>query len=152
MSVIGRLGIPLGRTAKIECTIFDGTSLNIKGYDGVYLLKVSSVNGHPLDEEPLLEFHLAPGSHVKLANGDFELYKLKFGESTGSLTGEQIKDLKKGYVGRALTLEVYELGRFSGLPSNLPPESYGMLWADRGFHFRTYLRVLSEINEKDEKK
>lgn len=145
ISVIGKLGIPLGEVTTVRATIVDGDSLRTKADMGSYLLRITEVNGVKLDAEPILDFLLAPGSPVKLANDNFELYEQKTGGKTGKLTGAETKKLKEGYVGRTFSLQVYEEGSFSGIPKKLPRE---LMWQDRGFHFRTYLRILREVDTK----
>lgn len=144
--VIGKVGIPLGKVATVLATVVDGDSLRTKSHEGSYLLRIVEVNGTKLDSKPIIEFALAPGSDVKLANGDFALYELKNGEKAESLTSEQIEKLKKGYVGKSFLLQVYELGYFSGIPQNMPKEVRA--WQDSGFGFRTYLRILREVDSK----
>ena len=146
IAVVEKLGVPLGEVATIRAIIVDGDSLRTKADMGSFFLRVTEVNGKKLDSEPIIDFFLAPGSRAKLANDNFELYELKTGKKTGELTGSKIEKLKEDYVGRALLLQVYELGSFSGLPKNLPQEV--MVWQDRGFHFRTYLRILREVDAK----
>lgn len=141
--VIGKLGVPLGEIATVRATIVDGDSLRTKAIMGSFLLKITEVNGVELDSEPIIDFFLAPGSRVKLANDNFELYELKNGKKARKLTGSETKKLKENYVGKTLLLRVYELGSFSGIPKNLAQEQ--IVWQDCGFHFRTYLRVLREI-------
>ena len=146
IAVIGKLGIPLGEVATVRATIVDGDSLRTKADMGSYLLRITEVNGEKLESAPIIDFFLAPGSRAELANDNFELHELRTGTKTGELAGPEIRKLKEGYVGQALRLQVYELGSFSGLPKNLPKEV--MVWQDRGFHFRTYLRVLREVHAK----
>ncbi|HYG78148.1 MAG TPA: hypothetical protein VEK08_24295 [Planctomycetota bacterium] len=137
--VIGKLGLPLGHTADIEAEIVSGESMKMKEYWGRYLLKVSSVNGVPLRTQPILTFQL-PFGNGKLANDHFKLYEMKKGKRASSLSNLEIKEIEKGYVGSVVKLIVYEAGEFYGLPKVLPPEVD--VWADRGFHFSTYLEVL----------
>ncbi len=144
--VIGKLGVPLGQVTKIKAIVVDGDSLRTKGDAGSYLLKITEVNGIKVDSEPIVDFSLAPGVDVKLANNDFALYELKTGEKARSLTGEQVAKLKKDYVGKSLLLQVYEIGGFSGIPKKMPKEVE--IWQDYGFHFGTYLRILREIEPK----
>lgn len=146
IEVIGKLGVPLGKVATIRATVLDGDSLQTKQSSGSYLLKISEVNGKKLDKESIVDFALAPGSDVKLANGDFALYKLKTGKEADSLTSEQIDKLKKDYVGQSFLLQVYELGGFTGIPDDMPNEAG--VWQDTGFYFHTYLRVLREVPAK----
>ena len=130
ISVIGKLGIPLGEVATVKATIVDGDALRTKADMGSYLLRVAEVNGVKLKAEPILDFTLASGSRMKLAKDNFELYELKTGKKTGELTGLETKKLKQNYVGKTLSLQVYELGGFSGMPKNLPQEVTA--WPDRG--------------------
>jgi len=146
ISVIGRIGVPLGTVATVKATVVDGDSLQMKKYESIYLLKITEVNGVKLASETVIEFSLGPGVDVKLANNDFDLYEMKKGERAGSLSGEQITELKKDYVGSTLILQVYELGYYSGIPKNMPKEV--MIWQDTGFYFSTYLRVLRQVVEK----
>jgi len=144
--VIGMIGVPLGKVATVRATVVDGESLGMKASQGHYLLKITEVDGTKLNSEPIIRFSLAPGSEVQLASNNFELYELKTGKKAESLTDEQMVAFKKDYVGRSLLLQVYELGGFSGIPKNMPKEV--MIWQDRGFGFRTYLRVLREVAPK----
>ena len=144
--VIGKLGVPLGQVTKIKAIVVDGDSLRTKGDAGSYLLKITEVNGIKLDSEPIVDFSLAPGVDVNLANNNFALHELITGEEARSLTGEQIAKLKKDYVGKSILLQVYEMGGFTGIPNKMPKEVE--TWQDYGFHFRTYLRVLREIEAK----
>lgn len=146
ISVIGEIGVPLGTVATVKATVTDGDSLQMKYYQGKYILKITEVNGVKLASEPMVEFSLAPGVEVKLANDNFELYEMKTGEKAKSLTGEQTEDLKKDYVGSTIMLQVYELGYYSGIPDNMPKEVE--IWQDTGFRFSTYLRVLREVVQK----
>ncbi len=144
--VIGKLGVPLGKVTKIRAIVVDGDSLNTKAASSSYLLRITEVNGIKLASEPIVDFSLAPGTDVKLADNDFALYEIKTGEKAGSLTSEQVAKLKEDYVGKSLLLQVYELGGFTGIPSEMPKEVF--IWPDYGFHFRTYLQVLREIDAK----
>jgi hypothetical protein len=59
--VIGELGVPLGEIVAISATVVDGDSMNMKEYQGVFLLRIKSVNGKPLAAEPLMSFASAIG-------------------------------------------------------------------------------------------
>lgn len=144
--VIGQLGIPLGQVAQIKAVVVDGDSLHTKDGMGTYLLKITEVNGTKLDSEPVVNFMIAPGVAVKLANNNSALYELKTGKKAESLDGEQIAKLEKDYVGKSLVLQVYETGGFRGIPNNMPEEV--RKWPDVGFNFQTLLRVLREIEVK----
>lgn len=142
-NVVGNLGLPLGTAVEIEAEVVSGRGLG-KEYDSLYLLKVTHVDGKELTTPPLIQFS-APGfARVKLANHTFALYELKHGTKTGSLDSAQIEELEKGYVGKKVRLVVYEVGRFDGIPDQLPKDM--LVWADVGFHFSTSLIVLKELD------
>jgi hypothetical protein len=145
--ILGRLGVPLGKVVEIEASVIDGSSLGTKSTDGRYLLGVTKVGATVSKDSIICDFRLCPGSDAKLANNDFSLYELKTGKEAGSLTGEEIENLKRDYVGRTYHLLVYELGTFRGIPKNLPLE---LTWQDTGFGFYTSLIVLkaAEHNSK----
>lgn len=146
ISVIGKIGVPLGTVATVKATVVDGDSLQMKYYQGKYILKITEVNGVKLASEPVIEFSLARAVDVKLANNNFELYEMKTGEKAKSLSEKQRENLKKDYVGSTILLQVYELGYYSGIPSKMPKEVE--IWQDTGFRFSTYLRVLREVVQK----
>ena len=77
-----------------------------------------------------------------MASDGFGLYTLKTGKTASRLTGEQIDELEKGYVGSAVRLLAYETGAFSGIPSNLPRDF--VVWQDRRFSFSTQLVILQD--------
>ncbi|THB65803.1 MAG: hypothetical protein D6B27_07920 [Gammaproteobacteria bacterium] len=137
--VIGVLGVPLGTATVIDATIISGSNLRGKDSFGKYLLKVHSVNGKEIYNEPAVQFYVIKGLSVKLARNGFELYKLKHGKETSILSENDIADLEKGYVGKRVKLRVYEAGKFSGAPENIP-----IPWQDKGFHFQTYLFVFEK--------
>lgn len=148
VKVIGRLGVPLGEVATLEVTVFDGAELGGKYFDGKYLLKVTSVNGVTMKDPPIMQFSIRDFGKFnlskKLAKGPFELYQIKHGRKTGSLSTEQINELKKGYIGKQFRLKAYETGGFQGIPS-LPKEA--SVWADVGFSFSTSLVLLTDDKE-----
>lgn len=143
-----------GTATEIRAEILAGRvvnqELNTKGYDGLYLLKVTHVGAKKLAEPPVLEFSVPGHTGVKLANDIFELYELKTGKQTGGLTDEQIEVLEKEYVGKKVRLVTYEVGEYSGIPRELP-EGIGV-WAGRGFHFSTSLIVLADRDIKEKKR
>ena len=58
------------------------------------------------------------------------------------------KNLEKGYIGKEVSLLVYETGSYSGIPNKLPDDY--LIWQDTGFEFRTFLSVLKiNSNPKD---
>jgi hypothetical protein len=140
LSVVGRLGLPLGTVTDVRSTVISGRELHEKGYQSSYLLRVTHVAARGLDEPVVMEFSTRGNS--ELANDVFDLYELKHGEKARGLDSKQIEKLEEGYVGKDLRLVVYETGGFSGIPADLPPEVGS--WQDRSFHFSTSLVVLAE--------
>lgn len=139
IQVIGKLQQPIGTVVQIEATIVDGETLRMKQYEGAYLLRVESVAGKRLAGSPVLRFE---PSGSGLAADSLALYESKHGKKPGPLSSDEIRELKKGYVGQRLTLLVYETGAFGGIPKNLPPE---LIWQDTAFEFSTRLVVLKRI-------
>jgi hypothetical protein len=88
------------------------------------------------------EFSLPGFVNVNLARNSLDLYEMKTGKKAGHLDPDQVSNLERGYVGKQVTLTVYETGGYSGVPKNLPA---GVIWQDRSFAFRTYLVVLAEM-------
>ena len=145
-SVIGLLGVPLGEVVSIQAVIVDGDSLRDKIHGGSYLLEVTSVNGVKLASEPVMEFSLDHAMDVDLAVDSFELYLHTTGEDAKELSASQIESLKVGYVGKSVSLQVYETGEFSGMPESLPDD--GPIWAAPGFSFWTHLEVVKQVETK----
>ena len=100
-SPIPQLGVPFGTIVKLHVRVVDGDSLQRKQYEGVFLLSILSVNDSILIEPLLLTFSDESG---KLANDNFHLFQLRQGKRVKSLTSEQIKLLKKGYVDKKYTV------------------------------------------------
>jgi len=140
--VIGQLGVPLGTAVEINATVVAGDELRRKQYQSAYLLRVTEVDGRALELPPVMTFFVPGFSSVKLARNDFELHKMKTGAKARTFTREQIEALQQGYVGQQMGLVVYEIGRFAGIPKQLPNDV--MPWADVGFGFSTSLYVLGE--------
>ena len=140
--VVGQLGLPLGTVAEIEAEVVSGSSLRRKAYDGLYLLKVTHVDGKELSSPPLVRFSSPEFASVELANDTFALYEMTHGKEANSLDSAQIAELEQGYVGKKARLVVYEVGSFRGIPGQLPEDV--PVWADSGFHFATSLTVLKE--------
>jgi hypothetical protein len=138
----GSLGVPFGTVVEIRATVIAGRELQSKALVSRYLLRVTEMNGRPLPTPQTMEFRVPGFVRVALASGNFDLYELKNGKPTGSLTGEQIAELEKGYVGKQVRLAAYETGGYTGVPDNLPEDV--PTWQDYGFHFRSYLIVLAE--------
>ena len=139
--VIGNLGVPLGTAVELEATIIAGRDLHMKAYDGEYLLRVIKVNGKPLPNPPVMQFHAPTYTGVPLPQNEFDLYEYKKGKKTGTLTSDQISALEKGYVASTVRLLAYESGEFSGIP-HLPPGSPN--WQDHAFTFTTHLLIMAK--------
>jgi len=140
ISITTKLGIPFGTIAKLKAEIYDGNSLHMKAYEGVYLLKINYVNDKLIKKTILLRF---TDETKTLANDDFGLYKLIYKKEADSLMGLQINKMKEKYVGKKLTLMAYETGQFIGIPQNY--FHYRPIRADVGFYFEHYLIVVSNL-------
>jgi len=138
--VSGELGIPLGTPANIRAIIIDGDSMKDKIRSSSYLLQVTEVNGVKLSVMPIMEFSLDHAQDTGLAADNFQLYYIRNKKEADGLTSDQIAELKIGYVGKSVSLVVYETGKFSGVPRNLPDDAF--LWQDEGFCFEPNLEVL----------
>jgi len=139
-TIIGKLGMPLGSPAVIKAVIVDGETMKDKIHSESYLLAVIEVNGSLLQDKPVLEFSLNHSLDVELAVDNIELINM-FGEGD-DLSEEYVNGLKKKYVGKEVSLLVYETGHFSGVPNDLPDNA--LLWQDEGFNFKSTLEVLLE--------
>lgn len=150
LSVIGELGVPLGTVVEIRAKVVSGSEYlpRVKGYDGLYLLKVTHVDGKELEDPVVLEFSMFPFIRVGLASNHFDLYALKTGRKAGELDSAEIRKLEKGYVGKTVHLIAYEAGRFSGIPGNLPKDV--PVWAGRAFELSTSLEILAERKSPNE--
>ncbi len=137
-----KLNIPFGTIATLQVEVYDGDSLQMKGYEGTYLFKVNSVNGKAINDSLLLTF---TDETDELPNDDFSLYKLTYGNTEKSLTSTQVDKMKKKYVGKMFTLMAYETGHFTGMPNDY--FNYRLIRADRSFHFEHYLVVVSILTK-----
>lgn len=142
--VVGSLGIPLGVCAEIKAEIVSGESGKTRT-DGMYLLKVTHVDGKALAAPATCEFVVGflAGSRVKLANDVFEMAELQSGKPATSLSDRRIKELEKGYVGRKVKLYAYETGSFQGIPDRNPLSN---MYQGHGFMF---IRQLVVIDQRD---
>jgi hypothetical protein len=149
VDIVGALGVPIGTVTEIEATIVAGRTLGTKFYQGSYLLKVAKVGSDPLTDQPISPFFSHSWDRVDLPRNRFELYELKTGRKTGTLTSEDIEQVERDYVGRSYRLLVYELGGFSGVPGGLPRD-YPVWQDDRGYGFHTQLVVLRILEQPSE--
>ena len=141
--VITKLNIPFGTIAKLEVIIYDGDSLQIKEYEGTYLLKLNAINDKQQNDTLLIKFVDETG---EIANDNFELYKLIYKKTTNTISDKQVDKMKKKYVGRKLTLYAYETGQFIGIPKDY--FKYRPIKADRNFHFENYLVIVSTLTKQ----
>lgn len=142
--VIGELGLPLGTVTEIHATIFAGSTLRMKAYDGIYLLDVTNIGGRPATGARRFKFSSAPGAE-RLPRDHFSLYEYKHHIPATQLSSADIAELEKGFVGKQVTLLVYETGGYYGIPQ-LPRDIPA--WADTGFGFSTSLVVLADRSPK----
>ena len=138
--VIGELGQPLGKCFDIEGTVYLGSDLHDKGAEGRYLIRVTTVNGKPLDKPVLMKFAVPGFVQSSLASNDFALYEKQSGQPAHNLASDEVTAMRKGYVGKTVRATVYEVGEFSGIPSGMP--SNAPVWQDRFFWFQTWLVIL----------
>lgn len=141
-TITAKLNIPFGTIAKLEVEVYDGDSLQMKAYQGTYLLKINSINDRKIEDTLLLTFI---DETEELANDNFELYNLTYGKTARSITGKQIDKMKEKYIDKKLTIMAYETGHFTGMPEDY--FKYRPIRADRSFHFENYLVVVSTLTK-----
>ena len=81
--MIGSLGVALGRATEIDAVVISGRDLRRKGFDSLYLLKVTHVGGKKLDKPTPLRFSVPSFISVELASHNFSLYEMKHGKRLG---------------------------------------------------------------------
>jgi hypothetical protein len=85
VSVIGRLGQPLGRIFQIEGIVVESTYRRSKADEGALLFRVTTVQGKALSEPTVIEMSFfASASAKKLAPGERRIFT---GHETGGFTG-----------------------------------------------------------------
>jgi hypothetical protein len=141
--IIGDLGVPIGTCVDIQGKIIKDNS-NTKDRGGRLFLEVAEVEGRKLPTPVVFDFrsHQFATKNVKVASDHFELYELRTGKKTGSLSGEQIKQLEKGYVDSIVKLTVFETLGFRGIPNNLPKGV--LIWQDVRYSLATTLIVMDQ--------
>jgi hypothetical protein len=154
--VIGKFGKPLGVVFEIEATIYRGSDIGTKMDDGRYLLRVVKVDGNPLPEPVLTEFAVPGFVRSDLASEEMELFEKTHPEAANKpmsdtepahgVSSDQIRDAEKRCVGKTVHLSVWETGRFSGIPSNMP--KHAPVWQDTGFWFFTEVLVLVDHDKQ----
>lgn len=121
VSIIGKLGVPLGEAVEIDAVLVSGRSEvpKAKSLYSTYLLRVEKIGPRSLSK-PMLMFFASWGD-VSLPAGPSDLIKEQEDREAGSWSEDKIHDLEKNYLGRRLHLWVFEEGRFDGYPpTNLP--------------------------------
>ncbi|MBI2267226.1 MAG: hypothetical protein HYU64_19030 [Armatimonadetes bacterium] len=111
VEIVGRLGLPLGRIARVKGRFVDGTTLRMKDYDGITLMKVTAADGKELKGPATFRFENLPGG-------------------TPPRTAP----------GAAFDVQVYETGRYVGVPSEAFKYVPAVTTTDH--YFETYLMVL----------
>lgn len=142
-----KLNLPFGTICKLDVEIFDGDELQLKEFTGVFLLKIKAINDKPQNENLIISFIDETG---QLANDGFELFELINKKSSDEISSEVIKELKKNYVGKKMTIMAYESGIFSGMPDGY--FKYRPVRADSSFRFKNYLIVIKIIKKKTKKR
>lgn len=141
--VIGQLVVPLGTCAAIRAVVVSGDSLRSKAESGRYLLRVIEVDGRALVEPQLFRYSNAPGVAGLPLNQSDHAQRVH-GKQAAVLSAEDAAKLERDFVGTEQRLVVYEVGRFDGMPSNLPeghPE-----WQAAAFGFGTSLVIVADVS------
>ncbi len=136
----GVLNHPFGTILKMDVEIFDGDKLELKGNEGIYLLRIIRIEDSVLNDQLLLPFEDETDSFPK---NDFELYEQLNGKTTGSLSSEEITKMEQTYVGKRFRIAAYESGKFTGLPDGY--NKYLDERSDKGFYFKNYLIVIGKL-------
>jgi len=155
---IGRLGVQLGTVVEIKGKIIDGNSLNYKDSQNNYFIEIHEINNSTTTNNLLMKFRTMFPDYP---SDYFSLYKIKTGrEPTLGISWEvgkmgtpiektsrepTITELQVGYVGRPIHFLAWEIGKFDGIPKNLPEGT--PLWADANFGFRTSLVLLDDLTK-----
>ncbi len=144
-----KLGIPFGNITKLEVEVYDGDSLLWKTYQGIYLLKINSINNKPLSDTLILRF---TDETKTLATDDFGFFQLIYKRKAGSISYEQAEKIRKKYVGKKFTFMAYETGKFSGTPdgyfdykATIP--GVPNVFATRSFYFEHSLVLVSRLKK-----
>ena len=143
--ILAKLGIPFGTMSKLEVEVYDGDNLHWKAYEGIYLLKINSIDGKKINDTLILRF---TDETETLANECFSLYKLIYKKSVSQISGKQLDKMEKKYVGKKFTVMAYETGQFRGSPDkyfDYKPIVPGIphFFATLPFHFQHSLVIVS---------
>jgi hypothetical protein len=142
ISITTKLGIPLGTISKLEAEVYAGDNLHMKAFQGVYLLKINSIDNKTVNDTLILSFTDETGT---LANDCFSLYKLVYKKTAGTIPGELINKMGKKYIGKKITIMAYETGQFTGQPNTY--SDYKPLESGLPFHFDHSLVIVSNITK-----
>ena len=137
-----KLNQPFGTILTLQVEIFDGDKLKDVFHQGTYLFKIKSVDSLLLTTPILMEFKDETDDYFPTQ--DFELYKYFYGIDTGVLSDQDVKKIKRKYVGQEFTVVGYESGEFFGSPVGLG--KYQII-TSTPFHFRHYFIVISDLSE-----
>lgn len=143
--VSSTLDYPFGTLLTMEVLIVDGDEIQLKQYQGVYLLKIISIENKKVDNPIILTFRDETG---KFPNDLFKLYKYLYGNDIGSITSKIQKEMKKRCVGKMFKVIAYETGEFIGIPDGY--FQYQPIRQDTGFHFDNYLIIVADLTEPQE--
>lgn len=148
--IVGQLGVPLGTAVEIKAEVVSGDTTRRKALQGVYLLKVTHVDGNELASPPLMQYTVQ-GVGIEIPNNErVSFFASPRDEEAERIESARIAKLEKSYVGKVVRLVVYEGGCFGGIPERLPDDV--PLWQGSMFAFGPGLVVLAERNSERSKK
>lgn len=93
-----KLNQPFGTILTLQVEIYDGDKLKDVFHQGTYLFKIKSVDSVLLPTPILMEFKDETDDYFPTQ--DFELYKYFYEIDTGVLSGQDVKKIKRKYVGQ----------------------------------------------------
>lgn len=137
------LPVPFGTIVKMNVQIVDGEELKLKAYQSSFLFKIASVDSIKLSEPIIIDFQDETGS---FPNNTFDLYEYLYGKKVGTISYETNTEIRKKYVGKEFVIVAYETGKFTGVPDGY--FNYQDVRQDYGFHFKHYLIVVANLNNK----
>ena len=97
-----KLNQPFGTILTLQVEIFDGDKLKDVFHQGTYLFKIKSVDSLLLTTPILMEFKDETDDYFPTQ--DFELYKYFYEIDTGVLSGQDVKKIKRKYVGQEMCI------------------------------------------------
>lgn len=149
-SINEKLNVPFGTLVKLKIEIIDGNSMDRKGFQGTYLIRVLETNDSKLNKPFIIPFE---DQTRKFPKNDFLLYEFIYGkEVENELSSDKIEEIKKNYVGKIFHVLAYESGCFGGntkvskyVKENLKPNLF--MRQDTNFIFKNYIVIESKIDE-----